>query len=915
MKTKILSIALCIVMLMTATTVLVACDTEEGPITFSDASFMYDGFDHMIEVKGAPKDASISYSPSNVQKEVGTYEITATVTVDGEVTHTLKATMTIAYPDEYTLDTELDSELEELLALLNGSMEQLKAENDEKIAALKAECLAKIDQLTDESTTIKADLADLISAYEKKVAELEAADKANADNLAELEAQYAADLAALKKADNDNKAAIESLTATYEAKVAELEAADKANADNLAELEAQYAADLAALKKADNDNKAAIESLTATYEAKVAELEAADKANAENLAELEAQYNASVADLSAKLAANQAAIAQCKSDLESGVKQLTEKYDSEVSALSALITELKATDASNIGRIQELENKISGLLTTFTVSFDLNGGEGKADPQTVKKGEKAVAPEAPTREGYTFLGWYVGDEKWSFIGYTVTEDITLTAKWLSTDILGVAENCAVEDGKLTVLTGYPCEYVDVKSKITVDPQCSVSLFADSALTTLYPYCRMTGLKAGENKAYMIIESADGKSSAYDVTVFCLTADFMSEGKMFITSELGADLLVNAPETTPESSLPGYEFAGWSVNGEQVTFPYTVGIDTVFNAIYTPISYKITYVLNGGTLPTDYTEAYTVESGASLPQPKRSLHLFDGWYESEKLTGNKLTSIPKGEYGDKTYYAKWLSATGGITYSLSSGSKYYTVTGYEGEDTEVVIPDSVEGIPVTAIANEAFKDKQRIASITLPNNVTSIGYNAFQGCISLETLKLGNNVKSIPNSMAYGCNKLQSIVIPDSVTSIGSSAFSRCSSLTSVVIPNSVTSIGNWAFYYCDSLTSVVIPDSVNSIGDYAFSYCDSLTNVVIGNSVTSIGDSAFYGCNSLISVELGNSVTSIGKSTFEYCSSLASVIIPDNVTSIGSYAFQHCGINSVVIGKGITSICVCVFGS
>ena len=65
---------------------------------------------------------------------------------------------------------------------------------------------------------------------------------------------------------------------------------------------------------------------------------------------------------------------------------------------------------------------------TYTVTFDPNGGSDVA-AQTVSHGNKATNPLTPTREGYTFEGWYFGDEKWSFIGYSVTEDITLTAKW------------------------------------------------------------------------------------------------------------------------------------------------------------------------------------------------------------------------------------------------------------------------------------------------------------------------------------------------------------------------------------------------------------------------------------------------------------------------------------------------------
>ncbi len=62
------------------------------------------------------------------------------------------------------------------------------------------------------------------------------------------------------------------------------------------------------------------------------------------------------------------------------------------------------------------------------VSFDTNGGND-IESQYVKKGEKIKEPSNPVREGYEFNGWYVQNEKWSFIGYTVTENITLEAKW------------------------------------------------------------------------------------------------------------------------------------------------------------------------------------------------------------------------------------------------------------------------------------------------------------------------------------------------------------------------------------------------------------------------------------------------------------------------------------------------------
>ena len=163
-------------------------------------------------------------------------------------------------------------------------------------------------------------------------------------------------------------------------------------------------------------------------------------------------------------------------------------------------------------------------------------------------------------------------------------------------------------------------------------------------------------------------------------------------------------------------------------------------------------------------------------------------------------------------------------------SISDGSEYicngFKYRGLSFE--EVVIPDVYNGLPVTSISDEAFRDSITLTSITIPDSVTSIGDKAFKYC-----------------------DALTSITIPDSVTYIGQEAFYNCYSLTSVTIPNNVTSIGDKAFYYCTSLTSVTIGDSVTSIGDEIFNRCTALTSVTIGDSITSIGFTAFYNCNSL----------------------------------------------------------------
>ena len=66
----------------------------------------------------------------------------------------------------------------------------------------------------------------------------------------------------------------------------------------------------------------------------------------------------------------------------------------------------------------------------YTVTFDSDGGTDVSSV-TILENETIKKPSDPTKEGYTFDGWYNGDVKFDF-KTKITKNLTLKAKWILT---------------------------------------------------------------------------------------------------------------------------------------------------------------------------------------------------------------------------------------------------------------------------------------------------------------------------------------------------------------------------------------------------------------------------------------------------------------------------------------------------
>lgn len=152
--------------------------------------------------------------------------------------------------------------------------------------------------------------------------------------------------------------------------------------------------------------------------------------------------------------------------------------------------------------------------------------------------------------------------------------------------------------------------------------------------------------------------------------------------------------------------------------------------------------------------------------------------------------------------DITYYPV---VGGHIRFNKSNGM----ITGCKGVITGAIIPEEIEGVPVTSIGPGAFeRSGDSLSVVSLPKSVTTIHNAAFSNCCGLRKIN-----------------------IPDSVTSIGRAAFLSCSGLTDITIPESVTSLPGNIFFDCRNLAGVHIPASMTSIDEGVFYLCPSLTDV------------------------------------------------------------------------------------
>lgn len=307
--------------------------------------------------------------------------------------------------------------------------------------------------------------------------------------------------------------------------------------------------------------------------------------------------------------------------------------------------------------IANIALKAKWEICVYTVSFE-TGTEETIDSQSIKYNKKASQPEDPSKEGYTFGGWYNGDVKYNFDD-AVKGDVTLVAKWdeiPTFTVKFIAEGEVVEE--LTVQQGKDAKAPNAP---TIEGKTFVKWEG--------VYTNVT-----ENSEVVAV---------YEVNVY--TVEFKVDGVLYgsaIQVEHGKGV-----EAPVDPSKEGFEFTGWDKEFSEVKG------NLVVNATFKALSYTIKYYSGTTEISNLEPATYTPSDTITLTAYEVSGYYFYGWYDNADYTGNPITEIKAGTTGNKTFYAL------NVKVDANGGKDCWTTEIPSGHDLGTGI-DAISNLPET-----------------------------------------------------------------------------------------------------------------------------------------------------------------------------------------------------------------------
>ncbi len=284
--------------------------------------------------------------------------------------------------------------------------------------------------------------------------------------------------------------------------------------------------------------------------------------------------------------------------------------------------------------------------------------------------------------------------------------------------------------------------------------------------------------------------------------------------------------------------------------------------------------------------------------------------------------------------------------------------------YLGEEAAVVLPETLEGRPVTRIAAGAFRGCDDLTELILPEGLLSLANEALSWCRGLTAVTLPDSLREAEGNPFAFCDHLAEfrispdhpvfaveegllirradrqvvscpgglpghvLAVPEGVASIGDLAFLGCCRLRSVRLPEGVVSLGDGAFARCLFLKEIRLPETLARMGNLCFLECKRLVRADLPAGLLELGDDPFLFCRSLreitvapghpfLAAEGGILLMHTGDRQLIACApggAQGDLAVPPGTRSIGPGAFADCeGLTGIGLPEGVTEIGDCAF--
>ncbi len=311
-----------------------------------------------------------------------------------------------------------------------------------------------------------------------------------------------------------------------------------------------------------------------------------------------------------------------------------------------------------------IKNVAAQWAEEYTVTFNANGGTVTPDTMTLTHGDVYGKLPTPTRDGYTFAGWFADPNGGAKVeqGDVVTASHTLYAHWTAKacTVKFEANGGTVTPAEKTVY--YDQDYGELPTPTRegytfvgwfTEQNGGTKAMADTKVTTAEDhtlYARWT------QNIYDVRFDANGGKEAYEPKKVRYGETY---GKF-----------------PPEPTRTGYEFAGWftdAEDGTQVKLDDVVTASHTLYAHWTANTYTVTFDANEGTVePKTQTVTYGSTYG-ELPTPTRKGYTFVGWF-TDANGGTQVTkeTVVK-TVADHTLYAHWTANTYTVKFDANEGT--------------------------------------------------------------------------------------------------------------------------------------------------------------------------------------------------------------------------------------------------